>query len=71
VGEHAPDVRAAAADRLAHLDVALDPAANAAAQSDADLTAPGAKVATVVVTAAEAAEVARLTRGALAPGFTT
>ena len=65
VGEHAPDVRAAAADRLAHLDVALDPDANAAAQADADLTAPGAKVATVVVTAAEAAEVVRLTREAL------
>lgn len=65
VGEHAPDVRAAAADRLAHLGVAIDPDANAAAQADADLTAPGASVATVVVTAAEGAEVARLTREAL------
>ncbi|HEX2893040.1 MAG TPA: acetate/propionate family kinase [Marmoricola sp.] len=66
VGEHSPDVRAAAAERLAHLDVALDPDANAAAQTDADITAAGAKTATVVVTAAEAAEVARLTRQALA-----
>jgi acetate kinase len=66
VGEHAPDVRAAATERLGHLGVALDPDANAAAQGDADLTAPGAQVATVVVTAAEAAEVARLTRAALA-----
>ena len=65
VGEHVPEVRAAAAQRLAHLGVALDPAANAAAQADAVVTAPGAPVATVVVTAAEAAEVARLTRAAL------
>jgi len=66
VGEHAPDVRAAAADRLGHLAVALDPDANAAAQGDADISATGAKTATVVVTAAEAAEVARLTRETLA-----
>jgi acetate kinase len=65
VGEHAPVVRAAAADRLAHLGVALDPDANAAADADAVISAPGAPVATAVVTAAEAAEVARLTRGAL------
>lgn len=65
VGEHAPDVRAAAAERLGHLGVALDPDTNAAAQADADLTAPGASVATVVVTAAEAVEVARLVREAL------
>ena len=67
VGEHAPDVRAAAAERLAHLGVAVDPSANAAATGDADLTAPGAPVATVVVTADEAAEVARLTREVLGP----
>lgn len=66
VGEHAPDVRAAAADRLAHLGVALDADCNAAAQGDADITRAGAGAATVVVTAAEAAEVARLTRETVA-----
>jgi acetate kinase len=66
VGEHSPDVRAAAAERLGHLGVALDPDGNLMAQGDADITGAGAKAATVVVTAAEAAEVARLTRAALA-----
>jgi acetate kinase len=66
VGEHSPEVRAAAADRLAHLGVAVDPEANTAAQGDAVISAPGAATATVVVTAAEAAEVARLTRETLA-----
>ena len=65
VGEHAPDVRAAAADRLGHLGVAIDDEANAAAQGDADISAFGARPSTVVVTAAEAAEVARLTRETL------
>ncbi len=65
VGEHVPEVRAVAAERLAHLGVALHDEANAAAQGDAVLTSPGAGVDTVVVTAAEAAEVARLTREAL------
>jgi acetate kinase len=66
VGEHQPEVRAAAAERLGHLGVALDSEANAAAGSDAVVTASGAAVDTVVVTAAEAAEVARLTLEALA-----
>lgn len=66
VGEHAPAVRAAAAERLAHLGVALDADGNAAAQGDADITGTGADAATVVVTAAEAAEVARLTRETVA-----
>ena len=66
VGEHAPQVRAAAAARLGHLGVLLDDGANAAAQGDAVITGPGASAATVVVTAAEAAEVARLTREVLA-----
>jgi acetate kinase len=68
VGEHSPDVRAAAASRLAHLGVAIDEEVNASAQGDADLTAAGAACSTVVVTADEAAEVARLTRDTLAAG---
>jgi acetate kinase len=66
VGEHVPEVRAAAAERLAHLGVALDEDANAVAESDAVIGSSGAPADTVVVTAAEAAEVARLTREALA-----
>src|SRR5690606_26931946 len=53
VGEHAPEVRAAVAERLAFLGVAVDPGANEAAHGDADLTADGASVATVVVEARE------------------
>ena len=64
IGEHSPAVRASLADRLAHLGVALDGAANEAASSDADISAPSAAVRTVVVTAREdlqiAAEVRRL-----------
>jgi acetate kinase len=66
VGEHSADVRGAAVAGLGHLGLAVDEDANAAAQSDAVLTAPGASAETVVVTAAEAAEVARLTREVLA-----
>lgn len=66
VGERAPDVRRAAAERLAHLDVGIDPDANATARGDADITEAGAKTATVVVTAAEAAEAARVTQATLA-----
>lgn len=65
VGEHSPEVRAAAAERLGHLGVALDLAANATAQADADISMAGASTATVVIAAAEAAEVARLTRETL------
>jgi acetate kinase len=68
VGEHAPDVRAAAAERLGHLGVALDPDANAAAEGDAVISGADASTASVVVTAAEAIEVARLTRETLASG---
>lgn len=67
VGEHSPAVRAAAVERLGHLGVALDEVANEAADSDALIGAAGAPAAAVVVTAAEAAEVARLTRHALDP----
>jgi acetate kinase len=54
VGERAPAVRAAAADGLAFLGVAIDPAANAAAgDADADVSAPGAAARTLVVHARE------------------
>ena len=66
VGENSPEVREAAAKRLGYLGVALDVAANTTARADADITMTGAATATVVVAAAEAAEVARLTWETLA-----
>jgi acetate kinase len=64
MGEHAPDLRAAAAQRLFHLGVELDPVANLAT-ADADVSARGAAVRTVVVTAREDVEVAREVRRVL------
>jgi acetate kinase len=66
MGEHSPELRAAAAAQLGFLGVWLDPAANAAAHADADISAAGSTVRTVVVTAAEDLEVARATRSVLA-----
>jgi acetate kinase len=66
IGEHAPLVRAEAAAGLGHLGVALDPGANDRAREDAVITGEGARVQTLVVSAAEEQEVARLTRQALA-----
>lgn len=66
VGEHQPPVRAAAAAGLGFLGVRLDEAANRAAKGDADITALGAPVRTLVVTAREDAEIARQAREVLA-----
>ena len=57
VGEHSWQLRAELAGRLAHLGVALDDAGNRAATSDAVISAPGAGVTTVVVTAREDLEI--------------
>jgi len=65
VGEHAPAIRARAADGLGFLGVSLDPAANAAASADAEIGAPGAAVRALVVTAREDLEVARQVRAVL------
>jgi acetate kinase len=66
VGERSPIVRAAAADRLAFLGLGVDAEANQAAHADADITATGADVRTVVVEAREDLEIARQTRAVLA-----
>lgn len=58
VGEHAPEVRARCAAGLGFLGIALDETANRAATRDADLTAPDARVATLVLTAREDLEIA-------------
>jgi acetate kinase len=60
-GEHSPEVRASVAEGLGHLGVAVDPVANEAARSDADISAAGARAHTVVVTASEETEIARET----------
>ena len=65
VGEHHPRVRQATAAGLAFLGVEIDEAANRAAGSDADITAPGGSVRTVVVTAGEEIEIARQVRSVL------
>jgi len=59
VGEHSWEVRAGLADALGHLGVAVDAARNRAATADADISAPGAGVRTVVVTAREDLEIRR------------
>jgi acetate kinase len=65
IGEGSARVRADLADRLAHLGVAVDSAANAAAEGDADLSAAGARAWTVVVAAREDLQVAREVRALL------
>jgi acetate kinase len=66
VGEHAPAVRAGAAERLAFLGVALDPGRNASAAGDADISGHGAHVKSAVVAAREEVEMAREARRVLA-----
>jgi acetate kinase len=65
IGEHNPAVRAGAADGLGFLGVAIDPERNGA-MADADITAPGAAVRTLVITAREDLEIARQARAVLA-----
>ena len=64
VGEHDLGLRSAVATRLAHLGVVLDPSANHATE-DADISADGAAVRTVVVSAAEDVEISREVRRVL------
>lgn len=66
VGEHQPAVRAGAVDGLGFLGLAVDGDRNAAAASDADISAPGSRARTVVVTSREDLEIARQVRNALA-----
>jgi acetate kinase len=70
VGEHSPQIRAATADGLAFLGVAVDPDRNArhdpAHRADTDLTAAGAPVRAYALTAREDLEIARSVRELLA-----
>lgn len=65
IGEHQPEVRAEAASGLRFLGVAIDSAANTAATGDAEISAAGAVVRTLVITAREDLEIARQVRAAL------
>jgi acetate kinase len=62
VGEHSPVIRARIADRLGFLGLAIDAGLNAAADSDTDVTAEGAPVSALVITAREDLQIARETR---------
>jgi acetate kinase len=70
VGEHSPQIRAATADGLAFLGIALDPARNAGhdptIDPDMDLTAEGAPVRSYVLAAREDLEIARGVRSVIA-----
>jgi acetate kinase len=65
VGEHAPVIRARAADGLDFLGVALDADANAVANGDAEIGADRAAVRALVITAREDLEIARQVRAVL------
>jgi acetate kinase len=65
VGENSPDVRAAAADGLAFLGLAIDPDRNGNTTADGDITAADAAARAVVVTAREDLEIADQVRGLL------
>ena len=65
VGERSDEVRRRTAQRLLHLGVALDEAANATARPDVDVSAAAAAVRTLVVAAREDLEIAGGTRTVL------
>ncbi len=65
IGEHDPRVRSAAAAGLGFIGVTIDSGANESARSDADISAAGAMVRTLVLTAREDIEIARGVRQAL------
>ncbi len=68
VGEHAAEVRSAAAAGLGFLGVALDEERNAAAEADVDVSTAAVAVRTLVVRAREDLEMARQVRAVLAAG---
>ncbi|MGH3757865.1 acetate/propionate family kinase [Actinophytocola sp.] len=72
VGEHQPRVRAAAVAGLGFLGIRLDHAANDSANdtatTDADITAAGVPVRTLVINAREDREIARQTRATIKAG---
>ena len=68
VGEHSATVRRRAAERLGFLGVAIDSHRNGTVRDDADITASGAAVWTMVITAREDLQIAREARGVVNTG---
>ena len=72
VGENASPIRERVATGLAYLGVAVDPAANAAARDDGEVTLAGAPVRTLVIRAREDLEIVREVRAVVGrPGVTS
>jgi acetate kinase len=65
VGERSSEIRSAAAEGLGFLGVAIDAQADAEAVPDVDVSAPGARVRTLVIAAREDLEIAREVRATL------
>ena len=65
VGENAPSIRAAAAEHLSMLGIAIDPARNCAAKGDTIVSPAGAATTAVVIHAREDLEIARQVRQVL------
>lgn len=65
VGENSPPLRAAAVAGLRFLGLEIGPTLNASLGADNDISAPGARVPTLVIKAQEAVEVAREVRKVL------
>jgi acetate kinase len=65
VGQHSPAIRAAAADGLGFLGVRVARELNDAPGGDRNVSAPGATVQSLVVTAREDLEIARQVRAVL------
>jgi acetate kinase len=66
VGERSSEIRTSVAKQLGHLGVAIDPALDAAAVPDADVSSPRAVARTLVVQSREDLEIARQVRSVLA-----
>lgn len=67
VGEHSPIVRQRAAERLAHLGVAIDPKRNTGATTDTDISSGDSAIRTLVITAREDLQITGETRGLFRP----
>jgi len=65
VGEHAPMIRRCTTDGLTFLGIGIDAHANDHASADADITAAGASVRTLVLRAREDLEMSRQARQVL------
>jgi acetate kinase len=57
-----------AAERLAHVGLAMDRSLNDAATGDADISSPGSAVRVLVLESREDLEIARLVRSVVTPG---